>query len=315
MSDPKLLKGGALFRTPEQKAANAAAAANSRTKKLVNRSLVDLNKERTTVKEAINKNKSLHEKFAAYKEGIDYTGEPGSYKPLVADGESDKDPSFFTKRDVKLTQQLEYNKYMTKVGIINGENIWYNNDKRLKEIEEKINELVPSRTYPNGLPSEEPAPAPSAPAPSAPAPSAPSVNIPTKVNQTVLPQSNSTATILAELQKQAIQLASIEKRLAGNKMTDKISDIAAAVKEAVQSSMPGTASGSSDGKNIGKAVTIASNPDVAKAAKKAAEAAREVVTEVLNAAANANANANPKKGGARRTRKAKARKSRSTRRR
>ena len=309
MSDPKLLKGGALFRTPEQKAANAAAAANSRTKKLVNRSLVDLNKERTTVKEAINKNKSLHEKFAAYKEGIDYTGEPGSYKPLVADGESDKDPSFFTKRDVKLTQQLEYNKYMTKVGIINGENIWYNNDKRLKEIEEKINELVPSRTYPNGLPSEEPAPAPSAPAPSAP-----SVNIPTKVQPLVsASQSNSTATILAELQKQAIQLASIEKRLAGNKMTDKISDIAAAVKEAVQSSMPGTVSGSSDGKNIGKAVTIASNPDVAKAAKKAAEAAREVVTEVLNAAANANANANPKKGGARRTRKARNSRSRSTR--
>jgi hypothetical protein len=312
MSDPKLLKGGALFRTPEQKAANAAAAANSRTKKLVNRSLVDLNKERTTVKEAINKNKSLHEKFAAYKPEIDYTGEPGSYKPLVNidNGESDKNPSFLTKRDDKLTQQLEYNKYMTKVGIINGENIWYNNDKRLKEIEEKINELIPSRTSPNGLPSEEPAPAPSAPAPSAP-----SVNIPTKVNQTVLPQSNSTATILAELQKQAIQLASIEKRLAGNKMTDKISDIAAAVKEAVQSSMPGTASGSSDGKNIGKAVTIASNPDVAKAAKKAAEAAREVVTEVLNAAANANAN--PKKGGARRTRKAKAKakKPRSTRRR
>ena len=309
MSDPKLLKGGALFRTPEQKTANAAAAANSRTKKLVNRSLVDLNKERTTVKEAINKNKSLHEKFAAYKEGIDYTGEPGSYKPLVADGESDKDPSFFTKRNVKLTQQLEYNKYMTKVGIINGENIWYNNDKRLKEIEEKINELVPSRTYPNGLPSEEPAPAPSAPAPSAP-----SVNIPTKVQPLVsASQSNSTATILAELQKQAIQLASIEKRLAGNKMTDKISDIAAAVKEAVQSSMPGTVSGSSDGKNIGKAVTIASNPDVAKAAKKAAEAAREVVTEVLNAAANANANANPKKGGARRTRKARNSRSRSTR--
>ena len=306
MSDPKLLKGGALFRTPEQKAANAAAAANSRTKKLVNRSLVDLNKERTTVKEAINKNKSLHEKFAAYKEGIDYTGEPGSYKPLVADGESDKDPSFFTKRNVKLTQQLEYNKYMTKVGIINGENIWYNNDKRLKEIEEKINELVPSRTYTNGLPSEEPAPAPSAPASS--------MNIPTKVQPLVsASQSNSTATILAELQKQAIQLASIEKRLAGNKMTDKISDIAAAVKEAVQSSMPGTVSGSSDGKNIGKAVTIASNPDVAKAAKKAAEAAREVVTEVLNAAANANANANPKKGGARRTRKARNSRSRSTR--
>lgn len=313
MSDPlnKPLKGGALFKTPEQRAANAAAAANSRTKKLVDRSLVDLNKERTTVKEAINKNKSLHEKFAAYKPEIDYTGEPGSYKPLVNidNGESDKNPSFFGKKDDKLTRQLSYNKYMTKVGIINGENIWYNNDKRLKEIEEKINELIPSRTSPNGLPSEEPAPAPSAPAPSAP-----SVNIPTKV-QPLVPasQSNSTATILAELQKQAIQLASIEKRLAGNKMTDKISDIAAAVKEAVQSSMPATGSGSSDGKNIGKAVTIASNPDVAKAAKKAAEAAREVVTEVLNAAAKANAN--PNQGGGRRTRKARKSRSRSSRRR
>jgi len=147
---------------------------------------------------------------------------------------------------------------------------------------------------------------------SAPPPSAPvyqaltSSNIPNK--------GNSTATILAELQKQAIQLASIEKRLAGNKMTDKISDIAAAVKEAVQSSMPGTGSASSDGKNIGKAIIIASNPDVAQAAKKAAEAAGVAVTKVLNATVAANAK--EQKGG-RRTRKAKAkkRKTRSTKRR
>jgi hypothetical protein len=144
-------------------------------------------------------------------------------------------------------------------------------------------------------PALAPAPPPSAPVYQAPT----SSNIPNK--------GNSTATILAELQKQAIQLASIEKRLAGDKMTDKISDIAAAVKEAVESSMPGTSSASSDKNNMGKAVTIASNEKVAKAA---AEAAKKAIEGVLNSAENAN----PQKGG-RRTRKAKSRKSRSTRRR
>jgi hypothetical protein len=309
MEDPKLLKGGALFKTPEQKAANAAAAANLRTRKLVNRSVVDLDKERITVKEAINKNKSLHEKFenSGYKQEIDYIGEPGSYKPLVNtdNGESDKSPSYLTKRNNKLTAQLAYNKYMTKVGIINGENIWYNNDKRLKEIEEKIKGLIPSRTFPNGLPSEDSA---SEPAPPASAPE-PSTNIPNKVSQTVVSQNNSTATILAELQKQAIQLASIEKRLESKENgASKIAEIVEAVKGAVTSQMPGTAS--SDGKNIGKAVIIASNRDVAEAAKKAAEAAGVAVTKALNATVAANAK--EQKGG-RRTRKAKSRKSRKSR--
>lgn len=298
MSDPKLLKGGALFRTPEQKAANAAAAANSRTKKLVNRSLVDLNKERTTVKEAINKNKSLHEKFAAYKQGIDYTGEPGSYDPLVntANGESDKSPSYLTEREEKLTQQLSYNKYMTKVRIITGENIWYNNNKRLEEIEEKINELIPSRTSSNGLPSEEPPPAPSAPY-EAPAPSAPA-NIPNKG------QGNNSTAILARLDQ---RLASIEKRLEGNGVGGKIAEIAAAVKTAVESSMPGTPSGAKS--NTNKAVALASNATVAKAA---AEAAKKAVEGVLNAAVNAKP-ANAKQEGGRRTRKARKSRSRSTR--
>lgn len=204
--------------------------------------------------------------------------------------------------------------------------------KALPAAKEKLDRARRTLEFTNGKVSKAnnantPSPsAPSAPAPSAPAPYAPSVNIPPKVTQTVLPQSNSTATILVELQKQSIRLANIEEKLAGNKMTDKISEIAAAVKEAVQSSMPGTSSGPSDGKKIRNAVTIASNPDVANAAKKAAEAAREVVTEILNAKANAkakpaNPNPNPKANvnyeqvGGRRTRKAKARKTRSTRRR